>query len=195
VTSPRPARARQARPASPPAAAVPKPRAGEPDERPARADLWHAYQLAQQHYELDLQLFSSRMNLFLVIQSALAAFVGGFRITGGRLIVDRAAVAVFGLALAVAWLVVAISSYMWVKTWRTRWIALGDLLWDKAEIEVSSRLFTHERRRQALKSEYGDRQWLWRQLEAVSWFARPTLISCCLPLLFMLGWIYLGWLL
>lgn len=194
MTSPRPARTRQARPASRPAV-VPSPRVGEPDERPARADLWNAYQLAQQHYELDLQLFSTRMNLFLVIQSALAAFVGGLRMTGGGLVVDRAAVAVFGLALAAAWLVVALSSYMWVKTWRTRWIALGDLLNDKAEVEVSSRLFDQTRRRKALELEYGRRHRLWRQLEALSWFARPTLISCFLPLLFMVGWIYLGWLL
>jgi hypothetical protein len=56
--------------------------AGEPpagstagsSDLPELADIWHAFELAQQHYEMDLQLFSVRMNLFLLIQRARCPF-------------------------------------------------------------------------------------------------------------------------
>lgn len=92
---------------------MPEPRSDpDPEVRPERADLWRAYELAQQHYEADLQLFSARMNLFLLIQSALVAIAGsGTQIGKGELAARRGAVACFGLALAVGWLLVASSSY------------------------------------------------------------------------------------
>ena len=34
-------------------------------------DLWHAYELALKHYETDLQLFSTRMNFFFGVNSAV----------------------------------------------------------------------------------------------------------------------------
>jgi hypothetical protein len=184
------------RQASGPRHAAAKPRtASEAGGRPNREDLWRAYELAQRHYELDLQLFSTRMNLFLLIQSGLVALTGGAgRIVGASLAMDRTAVAVFGLALAAGWLVVAVSSYMWVKTWRVKWIELGELLSAQAGPNVASALFDHGLRQNAHKREYGQRHGLWKQLEAFSWLVRPTLVSCCLPFVFMIGWIYLGWL-
>jgi hypothetical protein len=194
MTAPPPTGARRVRSASP-AETVPRSRAASRSgERPAAADVWEAYKLAQQHYELDLQLFSTRMNLFLVIQSALAALAGGAKIAGHGFTVDRTAVALFGLALAVGWLLVAVSSYTWVKTWRSHWIFLGEILWEKTGVEVSSRLFDHARRRDSHERHYGERHKAWRQDEFVSWYARPTFVSCCLPVLFLVGWIYLGWL-
>jgi len=194
MTIPDPASRRTARAGGKPPA-VPKPRtalaAGEP---PALDDLWRAYELAQQHYEIDLQLFSVRMNLFLIIQSALVALAGGAAHIGGlRLVVDRSTVAAFGLALAAAWLVVASSSYLWVKTWRAQMIELGDILSHDAHVELPSRLFDHRRRKHAHQSAYGAKHPLWKQLEIFSWIVRPTLVSCCLPVLFMAGWVYLGW--
>jgi hypothetical protein len=163
---------------------------------PDKTNLWRAYELAQQHYESDLQLFSTRMNLFLLIQSGLVALAGGAAQIGNiKHVADRTAVASFGLALAVAWLLVASSSYMWVKSWRAHMIELGDLLHDQAQVEVSSRLFDHQRRHNSHKNAYGSQQRLWRQFEFFSWFVRPTLVTCCLPLLFIIGWIYIGWLL
>ncbi len=35
----------------------------ENQARPDEKDVWHAYELAQQHYEMDLQLFSVRPTL------------------------------------------------------------------------------------------------------------------------------------
>ena len=106
-------------PASDPSA-LPQPRpAPNPPAAPDQKDLWRAYDLAQRHYEVDLQLFSARMNLFLFIQSALVALVAGATQIGRvHLAASRGAVASFGLALAVGWLLVASSSYLWVKTWR-----------------------------------------------------------------------------
>lgn len=182
--------------AASPRQATPKPRtAREPAQDRDPQDLWRAYELAQRHYELDLQLFSTRMNLFLLIQSGLVALTGGAgRIDDARLVADRTAVAVFGLALAAGWLVVALSSYMWVKTWRARWIELGDQLSARTRTAVASQLFDHHQRQEAHEREYGQRHRLSQQLEVFSWLVRPTFVSCCLPVVFMIGWIYLGWL-
>jgi hypothetical protein len=171
-------------------------------------DLWHAYELAQQHYETDLQLFSVRMSLFLVIQSALVALVGSAIRIGNLGAADRHAVAFFGIALAAGWLFVAISSYTWVKTWRAHMMTLGDELKHKAKVQVSSRLFVRSRRCHVIDSPYkydGQDQCehdhhrrkphrlFWRTLEWFSWYVRPTLVTCCLPVLFIVGWVYLGW--
>ncbi len=175
----------------------PKPRtAPESQAPPGQTDLWRSYELAQQHYEMDLQLFSTRMNLFLLIQSGLVALAGGAAQIGNiKFAADRSAIASFGLALAAAWLLVASSSYLWVKTWRSHMIELSDRLHDQAGVEVSSRLFDHQRRHASHRSAYGSQQRFWGQLENFSWFVRPTLVTCCLPLLFVIGWIYIGWLL
>ena len=160
----------------------------------AQTNLWRAYELAQQHYELDLQLFSTRMNLFLIIQSGLVALAGGAAQIGSiKAVADRSAIASVGLALAVGWLLVASSSYLWVKTWRAHLIELGNRLHDQAHVEVSTRLFDHKRRIQSHENAYGSQQRFWGQLEFFSWFVRPTLVTCCLPLLFVIGWIYIGW--
>jgi hypothetical protein len=178
-----------------PSGPVFKPQAPERPSAPElKADLWRSYELAQQHYEMDLQLFSVRMNLFLIIQSGLFAVVGSAaRIGTVKLAADRGAVAAFGLALAAAWLLVAISSYLWVKTWRAHMIQLGDRLNEHTSIDVSGRFFEHARRRDSYERAYSHKHRFWQQLEWLSWYVRPTLVTCCLPLLFIGGWIYLGW--
>jgi hypothetical protein len=56
-------------------------------------------------------------------------------------------------------------------------------------------LFDHDRRRVSHERQYGKQHKGRRQDEFGSWYARPTLVSCCLTtLLFLVGWIYLGWL-
>jgi hypothetical protein len=52
-----------------------EPRA-DPSTNPDPMHLWRAYELAQQHYDSNIQLFSVRMNLFLLVQSALVAVAG-----------------------------------------------------------------------------------------------------------------------
>lgn len=158
-----------------------------------REDLWRAYDLAQRHYEIELQLFSTRMNLFLLIQSALVAVVGSTARTGSAgLVVNRPAIAAFGLALAVAWFVAAMGSYVWIKTWRAHMIQLSGCLKESTYIVVSHAHFKHKRRQETHESIYRD-QLFWKQFEWLTWFIRPTFIICCLPLLFIGGWIYLGW--
>jgi hypothetical protein len=48
---------------------------------PEAVDLWRAYDPALQHYQADLQLFSTRISLFLVIESALVALVGSGKLS------------------------------------------------------------------------------------------------------------------
>jgi hypothetical protein len=130
------------------------------------------------------------MNLFLLIQSALVALAGSATQIGKvQLAASRAAVACFGLALAVAWLLVASSSYLWVKTWRAHMMRLGDSL----NVDVSSKYFDHRARGSVHKHAYSRHRRLWDPLESFSWFVRPTLVICCLPIIFIGGWIYLGW--
>jgi hypothetical protein len=74
-------------------------------------DLWTAYEAAQRHYESDLNLFNSRMSLFLVVQSALIAFVAiRSPATSLAIVAGQSAVPILGVVLCVAWLLVAVSS-------------------------------------------------------------------------------------
>lgn len=184
---PRIGRIRGRRPQSP---AVDAAQSGAKTSSPANVDnLWRAYDLAQRHYEIDLQLFATRMNLFLLIQSGLVAVVTGVAGSGkSNPLVNRPALASFGLALAIAWLFAAISSYTWIKTWRAHMLQLSK----DANIPASAAQFKHSARRD-VHAKFYSKQILWRQLEHFTWFVRPTLIICCLPLLFIGGWIYLGW--
>jgi len=113
----------------------------DPSADPNPADLWRAYELAQQHYDSNIQLFSVRMNLFLLVQSALVA-VGGNSVLGGKAVslASRSAISAFGLLLAIGWLLVAASSYCWVKTWRAHMIQLGKNLEQATGVVVSSSL-------------------------------------------------------
>jgi hypothetical protein len=165
------------------------PAAPEPSGNAKSMHLLQAYDLAQKHYDSDLQLFSARMNLFLLIQSALVTVTGSSILGGGaRQPGDyRGAISAFGLILAVAWLFVAVSSYAWVKTWRAHMITVGTRLERETSVVFSSALFDREAR----KSSY-PKDAFWTLVEAFSWIVRPTLVTCCLPLLFIGGWIYLG---
>ena len=152
------------------------------------AYLLQAYTLAQQHYDSDLQLFSARMNLFLLVQSALVTVTGTSILGGGSKPGDyRGAISLFGFILAVAWLLVAVSSYAWVKTWRAHMVAIGVRLEEDTSVLFSSALFNRTVRKTSYPKES-----LWTVVETFSWAVRPTLVTCCLPLLFIGGWIYLG---
>ena len=141
-----------------------------------------------------LRLRTARESRALLAQTNLwRAYGGAAQIGSIKAVADRSAIASFGLALAVGWLLVASSSYLWVKTWRAHLIELGNRLHDQAHVEVSTRLFDHKRRIQSHENAYGSQQRFWGQLEFFSWFVRPTLVTCCLPLLFVIGWIYIGW--
>lgn len=131
-------------------------------EKPSSEDLWRAYERVQAHYECDLQLFSVRMNMFLLIQSALVGAVGalfGSVANGTKVQPEQkellVAVASFGLAMAVGWLFVAVSSYMWLKTWRAQMIDLGDKLRQDVYLDVFSRLFHSGLRRRLHEQIYG----------------------------------------
>jgi uncharacterized protein (TIGR00725 family) len=143
------------------------------------ADLWHAYERAQQHYEHDLELFSTRMSLFLVVQSALIALLASAIRLGKLSVADRHAVAIFGLALTLGWLLVASSSYMWVKTWRAHMIVLGKSLDEIVSVDISTKSFERKARkdieREARKAQAADafserrvRDRFWKLLE---WFS------------------------
>lgn len=170
-----------------------RPSAAHPDS-PAQDDLWHAYDLAQRHYEVELQLFTNRMNLFLLVQSALITVVTGVTGTGkaAGVLGNRSAVASFGLVLAIAWLIASASSYVWIKTWRGHMLALTSSLKQYANFSSSPTHFRRHDRRETHRQSYGS-QILWKQLESFTWYVRPTLIMCCLPIIFIGGWIYLGW--
>jgi hypothetical protein len=157
---------------------------GEPSAPSELAGLWRAFELAQRHYETELQLFSVRMNLFLLIQSALVALFGSVSKA------DQGVVAVFGLLLAMGWGLVAGSSYLWVKTWRAQWIVLGDSLHARTNIEVPSRFFDRKNRQNVYERAYS-KQRFWKKYESFSWKVRPTVVTCCMPALFIVGWIAL----
>jgi hypothetical protein len=124
------------------------------------------------------------MNLFLVVQSALVAFVAGSQGT----VVDRHYLAFFGMALCAGWFLVAVSSYQWIKTWRAHMTSLGQQIKDSSGVAPSSLLFSRAHRHSTVAPDAAFSHWL----EWFSWHIRPTLITCCLPALFLGGWIYLS---
>ena len=162
----------------------------EQEVLPEVADLWRAYDLALQHYQADLELFSTRMSLFLLIESALVALVGSGKVS----MVNPRDAAYFGLALTVAWSVSATGSYMWIKTWRAHMLKLGGDLEERTRVAVSVLNFQRSRRHAIHGQVYGHqyRQRFWKQLEFLTWYVRPTFVFCCVPLVFMAGWIYLA---
>ncbi|GAA3771988.1 hypothetical protein ACFS5L_18820 [Streptomyces phyllanthi] len=111
------------------------------------------------------------------------AFVAGQRST-----VDRHYLAFFGMTLCAGWLLVAVSSYQWIKTWRTHMSSLGQQIKDTSGVAPSSLLFDHTHRHNAVAPT----RVFSRCLEWFSWHIRSTLITCCLPALFLAGWIYLS---
>jgi hypothetical protein len=153
--------------------------------------LLKAYELAQKHYETDLQLFSVRMSLFLLVQTGLVAAIGS-TLTRPAAINYGGAISAFGMLLALAWLLVAFGSYSWLKAWRRHLIKVGGYLNDvigkchNNDILFSMVLFDREQRDSRHPND--------RQLDIPEfwWHIRPTLVTCCLPLLFMGGWIYIG---
>lgn len=158
-----------------------------PPDEPDREDLWHAYDRAQAHYDSDLQLFSSRMNLFLLVQSALVAVTAGS--STRQMGLSQASMAVFSLVLCIGWLLVAFSSYQWIKILRAHMSEIADKIESTAGVTPSPAVF----RRPVRQSLLSGASFVERILERVSWYVRPTLVTCCLPLLFMVGWVYIGW--
>jgi hypothetical protein len=161
--------------------------AGVGAQSPDLESLWKAYEAAQRNYDNDHQLFSGRMNLFLVVQSALVA-VGASSSAPG--LVGRHELAVLSIVLCVAWFAVAVSSYRWIKTWRVNLIGIGGLIEARTGITLPSSLFARSGNFASAAGSSGtDRMW-----HKVSWYVRPTMITCLLPLLFLGSWIYIGWL-
>jgi hypothetical protein len=167
-----------------------------------RGYLLKAYELAERHYEMDLQLFSARMSLFLLVQTGLVAAVGSTLLKSGTFTYGGP-ISLFGSLLAFAWLLVAASSYCWIKMWRWHLYNLGERLTDKADgVILFSLLFhrDHIKTTHPLKLHRDRRQTDERVadspkltiFERFSYYARPTLVTCCLPLLFIGGWIYIG---
>lgn len=151
-------------------------------QTPSTEDLWRAYEAAQRHYDADHQLFSARMNLFLLVQTGLLAtsVATGKRGSG----FGGMGIAVFGLTMSVAWLAVALSSYQWIKTWRAHVVDLAQRLKDATGIEVSGRSFVRGNR--AGHTAHSSPRH--RLLEKASWYVRPTVVTCCLPLIFLVSW-------
>lgn len=158
-----------------------------PPHDPDRADLWHAYDRAQAHYDSDLQLFSSRMNLFLLVQSALVAVAAGS--STSHMVLSQSSLAIFSLVLCIGWLLVAFSSYQWIKILRAHMSESARQLESVTGVVLSPAVF----QRPVRQSLVGSASFASRLLERTSWYVRPTLVTCCLPLLFMVGWIYIGW--
>jgi len=132
------------------------------------------------HYEKDLELFSSRMNLFLAIHAILFGAAGGA--FGGSPGTDHVApvLGVSGIFLATIWFLVAVSSYVWIHEWRGRVLELGQALKDATGVRLGTDVFL-------TSSAAGG-------LGRLGWRMRPTTISVTLPVFFAGLWIYVGWL-
>ena len=154
------------------------------------------YELTEGHYEMDLQLFSVRMSLFLLVQTGLVAAVSGSVLKAEPFKYDGA-IAIFGAVLAFAWLLVAVSSYCWISMWRWHLCNFGKLI--NNEINEKRRkgkpkevfFFTLLHDPKCLRKEGPSEGFL----KLTKWFysrVRPTVITCCLPFLFITGWIYIG---
>ena len=126
----------------------------------------HVCDMAQRQYENELNLFSTRMSLFLVVNSGLLAATGFIR--GEEPVVDSAVVAAAGFALSTIWFAVAFTADRWVYTWRLQWCRA----WDSVPVD------------RRLTSVFTVKAW------ARFSPARPTAWTLLLPLGFAVAW---GW--
>ncbi|HEU0249959.1 MAG TPA: hypothetical protein VFR48_04460 [Solirubrobacteraceae bacterium] len=155
-------------------------------------DPWRRYDLAQRHYETDLGLFSSRMNLFLLVQTGLLTLSNTVS-TGQMSFFDAhpKETTSFAVALCVVWLLVGWSAVSWIWYWRFMVRVLGLQLPDgEASAEgLPSTIgagFTPEKRNLLIADpRYEKPIWLMQ----VAWKLRPTTITCMLPLLFIVAWL------
>jgi uncharacterized protein (TIGR00725 family) len=176
-----------------PTSAKKTPTAPQSNKEPDIEDLWKSYELTQGFYEADLQLFSARMNLFLVVQSALLALavgVGSDSVVNLKSQFSRHAAAIFGLGFCLLWLLVAASSYAWIKILRANMVEAGKQVKGSGGVDAPSSSFIRDDKRKDLKRH---EEFIAPFLERLSWFIRPTLITCALPLLFAYAWAYFGW--
>lgn len=162
----------------------------EPGREVLTEDVWRAYEAAQKHYDADHTLFTNRMNLFLVVESALLAVATNsvWRSSPGVSVQLQVGVTIFGVVLSAAWLAVAISSYRWVKVWRRHLITLGEVWEAKTGVVPSSAIFSKARRDDEVNSATGSSLVF---ADGFAWTVRPTLIICALPIVYASGWIAL----
>lgn len=163
----------------------------DPSREVETSDIWKAYEAAQKHYDADFTLFTNRMNLFLVVESALIALAVGALTRGvgpGTASVQQA-ISIFGLLLSVAWFAAAAGSYRWVKVWRRHMVSLGEVWEARTGVTPSAAIFSRDRRSAARR---GDNDNLLLYPGSYEWYIRPTLIACGLPVLYSGAWIYVG---
>ena len=150
--------------------------------------IWKAYEAAQKHHDSDLTLFNTRTNLFLVVETALITVA-----TAGLLskvgnpppLAARLAISGFGVALSIAWLVASVGGYNWTKTIRLYMVDLGKTWTLVTSIQTSSEVFG----RRHLATDR-DACW-WRRWWRIVTSARPTVVFCVLPFIYILGWVAL----
>jgi uncharacterized protein (TIGR00725 family) len=141
--------------------------------------VWRAYESAIKHYERDLDLFTSRMNLFLAINSALFAAASGVFDGSMPNLHRETTLGVAGFCLAVMWLLVAVSSYAWILEWRRRVMVLGDEIGLRTGVSLAT---------DAFKKSSGP-----GGISRLIWSIRPTTVSVALPVFFAGMWIYIAW--
>ncbi|SNS21483.1 TIGR00725 family protein [Geodermatophilus pulveris] len=133
--------------------------------------LWRSYDSAQRHYEKDLDLFVTRMNLFILVVAGFAA------LDRSKAMVDSgSAVAGLGLALSVCWLGLWGSSYYWILEWRDELVAIG------RRIEGMTCVAP------AALNRFGDTRARGRPKKALVNLSRPTGLTLALPLVFCIYW-------
>jgi hypothetical protein len=87
--------------------------------------------------------------------------------------------AIFGLVLTLSWLVVAVSSYEWIKEWRRQLVRLSKKVESTTRVRPATAAFAES-----------SSEWF---LGRLMWRFRPTMVTCLLPPVFFFAWIYLGW--
>lgn len=131
-------------PTSTPQAVVPP---SAPTVVDTREDVWRAYELAVRHYERDLDLFSTRMNLFLAIHAVLfGAASGAFGPSSdsGRAVPE---LGIAGVFLAAVWLLVANSSYVWIHEWRYQVLNLANEVKTVTGVRLGTDIFGRSKAR------------------------------------------------
>ncbi|GGM16251.1 RipA family octameric membrane protein [Nakamurella endophytica] len=143
------------------------------------------YELAIQSYHTDLNLYTTRMNLFLLVESAGV----------GLVFTDRArynsGIAWFGLVVACAWAAVAASSYVWIYRFRQEAVNAGLELWKPTSTSPAAArqllAFVNVFEPGITASRGGGlHKWM---SHLGSFFVRPSGLMALLPFLFGVGWI------
>jgi hypothetical protein len=135
-----------------------------------------AFKIVNDHYRNDFQLFWRRTNFYLISDSGLLGFFVS-KVLDNPLQSRSFSLAacISGATLSFIWFLVSLSSIYWIDIWRKQVVLIDNDVNPYNSFSVGENI--------------EQKQW---QFQFIKYF-RPEIISTCVPLLFLVIWMFLAY--